>query len=1358
MKPSTKDNTEGGMHPVKDKILKLLKQLQLPLVIAAMMATFNTPGMAFTTLDSDPNRLPTLQGVILFSSQNHIVRDSAGNLYTAYTLATNQSVHYYNYLRSSSDDGATWSGAVRTDSMPDSSSVQNLVIDAAGNLYEGFTFNVGSFFTQSTDQGQTWSYAQQLHDGGWGSWDYQPSVVVDGSGILHVVYFAAFGWQDYPFNLIYKQSTDNGTTWVSETNLTNFPNDSAYGYGAQSADLYAGPDGQLFVCYSVYHNETAPYRITRMLLHFDGTAWSQPIPVSEPDISSGSGDLAVDDSGTVHLVYHERNADTNNYHLAYRTYDPETQTLSTVTKLTPGTANVWNSTIGIYAGNQIVIAFDTYDETDKKYGGVYVMTSTDTFADVVRISRHPEARMPNLRSSFYYMNQPDKIDIVWVEPNDVSGGEDLVYDELSKGITLPENLMVNVWGPKIANPGQDAVYLVKYKNGLKTAAEDVVVKMSLPDGMPYVSSTNDGIYKADEHEVIWKLGNPEPNAEGSLAVVLHVPWGSVNRIVKAYAKIDGSNAPAHVMDLTKYLNYTAVTLLSEKILTQSDIQTLLATDAQSRTCYEYAVNNGYQFYNTVKEIRMSDGSLSSVWVFIKNPPFELLLLQMTADDYQFFRQTDTTIEFFDLEGGLMISPKDGTHSTYGLWNQPSVSTARAAGASDKGTCIRNCMVAKGAMIPVDMAIDTVMAPFVAGWGVLKGGYHTVTGQWEEVSKDALDALPYKSLTQRGVELIGCKAACEQNPSEYDCAGDSGEVGKKWCEGNIRWQHLCAALRMWRPSPTFFNCKWNNQVCLDGECVDDACRQSVTRSIVRTAIGSGPLYCDDSDTEIVPAHDPNAKSVDPGGNVVPGQVLIYTIEYENTGMGTAYNVFIVDVLDEDLNDATLSIQNGGAYSSSNRLLSWNIGTVEPCDDLNPDRCKGSVSFSVAVKTGLASGTGIINYADVHFPSAGEITPTNPVLNEVRAIAADPKSAETISGSPVSIMLSGKDAADGTLTYRLTSNPLNGTVAGTPPNISYTSTAEFSGQDEFRYVVNNGIVDSDPAKITVIVNPNPADQTPPGVTDTYPKADATDVPVYGSPVSTSPERYLPTITAVFSESLDQSTMNTTSFTIDGLTGIVVYNDQTKTASFVPSTPLNYSFVYTAKLSTAIKDKIGNPMASEHVWTFTTVSAANISAVLPHHEDALSFDAALEGSPVSQKTFSIMNTGTQVLTIGSTSIQDDAEGLFQILKNGCTGATLGNLQDCAITVGFDPRTAGEKTARMVISSDDPDTPDLNVLINTVASPEGDMDGDGDVDLNDLIIVMRILTDIPLSGLVVKADINGDGMIGIEEGIRIMQRAAGL
>lgn len=78
----------------------------------------------------------------------------------------------------------------------------------------------------------------------------------------------------------------------------------------------------------------------------------------------------------------------------------------------------------------------------------------------------------------------------------------------------------------------------------------------------------------------------------------------------------------------------------------------------------------------------------------------------------------------------------------------------------------------------------------------------------------------------------------------------------------------------------------------------------------------------------------------------------------------------------------------------------------------------------------------------------------------------------------------------------------------------------------------------------------------------------------------------ITATFNEEMDPGSINSTSFIVAGsspLAGTVSYSG--KTASFKPLSPLSENTTYTAKITTKVKDVMGNFLQLEYVWVFST-----------------------------------------------------------------------------------------------------------------------------------------------------------------------------
>lgn len=79
----------------------------------------------------------------------------------------------------------------------------------------------------------------------------------------------------------------------------------------------------------------------------------------------------------------------------------------------------------------------------------------------------------------------------------------------------------------------------------------------------------------------------------------------------------------------------------------------------------------------------------------------------------------------------------------------------------------------------------------------------------------------------------------------------------------------------------------------------------------------------------------------------------------------------------------------------------------------------------------------------------------------------------------------------------------------------------------------------------------------------------------------------VNATFSEAMDPLSVNTASFTVAGVSGLVSYNATSRMATFTPSSLLAANTLYTATVSTGAKDQAGNALATNKVWRFTTAA---------------------------------------------------------------------------------------------------------------------------------------------------------------------------
>lgn len=84
-----------------------------------------------------------------------------------------------------------------------------------------------------------------------------------------------------------------------------------------------------------------------------------------------------------------------------------------------------------------------------------------------------------------------------------------------------------------------------------------------------------------------------------------------------------------------------------------------------------------------------------------------------------------------------------------------------------------------------------------------------------------------------------------------------------------------------------------------------------------------------------------------------------------------------------------------------------------------------------------------------------------------VAVD-QSVITDEDSAASVTLTGSDIDGDSLSYAVLDAPLNGTLSGTAPDLTYTPNADFHGADSFTFEVNDGTVSSAPATVTITVN--------------------------------------------------------------------------------------------------------------------------------------------------------------------------------------------------------------------------------------------------------------------------------------------------
>jgi Ice-binding-like/Bacterial Ig-like domain len=196
----------------------------------------------------------------------------------------------------------------------------------------------------------------------------------------------------------------------------------------------------------------------------------------------------------------------------------------------------------------------------------------------------------------------------------------------------------------------------------------------------------------------------------------------------------------------------------------------------------------------------------------------------------------------------------------------------------------------------------------------------------------------------------------------------------------------------------------------------------------------------------------------------------------------------------------------------------------------------------------------------------------------------------AGSPIntkilvtfSTVMDGTTITTSTFTLQHGTTSVTGTVSNTGVTATFIPSANLAANTVYTATITTGAKDSAGHALAVnfvwsFTTGVLADKTPPTVTGTS--------PVLAVAVDSS-------ISATFSKAMDPSTVNATTFTMTqgstSITGTVTYAGTT--AIFKPSTSLAANTVYTATITTGVKDLSGNALQTNFVWSFTTATSTS------------------------------------------------------------------------------------------------------------------------------------------------------------------------
>lgn len=765
-------------------------------------------------------------------------------------------------------------------------------------------------------------------------------------------------------------------------------------------------------------------------------------------------------------------------------------------------------------------------------------------------------------------------------------------------------LSVSVMGPKIFAPGSTQTYAIFYQNDTDQPVQNAILVVSLPSNADYVNNSGGGILYPQRNQIFWKLGTLPAKASGMLSVQVLYDWGLPDGLRDSVlAHLGGDNAGPAGFDFSPYRNYAPVTVVTETELSQAQVAAERQSHPQLDALYQQAVAEGSVF-SVASRLSLSNGKETTRLILLRfQPQFVVTVI---------WRHESNAVAMVIDPNGLTVRRPGGAvryDLQVGSWGPADVGAVGATAIDSVWTdCMERCIIEKipqriaKKFVPGVSAVSKVVSCAKAAEGdalsIAKCG-NTVA---KEVIKKDIPGL------SDGIDLGMCNSDCEDcngectNPKCYCCTEDRyicGEGGfpywgvhtieKYECDTETgRYKRFFGMLisKVEKVCAACDKCMLNGNSAI---CVSNSlgARDFILNPVLPASFDVAAANPDGECDECRAAKDPNAK-YGLEGDLLPGQIVAYTITYENVGEGEAYGVYIKDTLSEHFDDSTLTLYGNGSYVAASRAIFWEVGTLDPAGEPG---ATGVVSFTVRLKNGLPSGTVIANGATVYFPSVPETTPTNVVVNTIQPLVAVPQTLTTRTGEAVAIKLAGREAAGLPLTFALVEEPLYGTLSGTLPNLVYTPAAGFVGQDRLQFTVNNGVMTSRPAPVTIDVQPSANDKTAPTVKWTSPTHNA-GVDALPDPrfIGASGPVYAPILVVQFSEAMDGSTLTAASLQVKDasnrtLAATVTYDARLYQAAILLLEPLQPNVEYTASISTAAKDANGNPLTAAHTWRFHT-----------------------------------------------------------------------------------------------------------------------------------------------------------------------------
>lgn len=387
-----------------------------------------------------------------FSFNPRIAVGSAGNVNIAWQNFTTGNTIIMN--SHSTNAGVSFSTALSLSNASADSGDPQIAADAAGNVYvvwDQDSFNLGIFFSRSTDGGATFSAPAPLSTNASGS--VSPQIAIGLNGNLTAV------WEDdtaVTSDISFSHSADHGATFSIPESL------SLHTGNSMAAQIATDVNGNVDVVWA--NDSTGHFNIFFSRSTDNGATFSGP-----KDISNGTGlaenaQIGLDAKGNINVIWQDNTSSSANSDVYFSHSSDGGATFSSPSNVSKNAGNSGNPFLTIDAGAGINLAWEDDTPGNKD---IFFSRSTDSGVTFSSLNLSTDAGLslaPTIAAD------KNGINVTWQDAT--SGISQILFSRLSIATVANQ--------PPVANAGPDQTIACSGPNGSSVTLDGS--QSSDPDG------------------------------------------------------------------------------------------------------------------------------------------------------------------------------------------------------------------------------------------------------------------------------------------------------------------------------------------------------------------------------------------------------------------------------------------------------------------------------------------------------------------------------------------------------------------------------------------------------------------------------------------------------------------------------------------------------------------------------------------------------------------------------------------------------------------------------------------------------------------------------------------------------------